>query len=108
MSKASVKDLKPGMKLAKEVRDASDALLIPDGAELTEKHIEVLINRDISAVEIEGGLANIRDQCEPELITKVEQELITNLIGNLEDDTTLKTIVDKCVDQTLKKRIQDN
>ncbi len=55
MPKVSVNSLKPGMKLAKPVMNESGMILLGEGTELTETHIERLQNMTIGSVAVVGN-----------------------------------------------------
>ncbi|MFO0751784.1 MAG: hypothetical protein U0411_00480 [Thermodesulfovibrionales bacterium] len=55
MPKVSVDSLKPGMKLAKPVVNESGMILLGEGTELTEAHIERLQNMTIGSVTVTGS-----------------------------------------------------
>ncbi|MCC6346905.1 MAG: hypothetical protein IT388_06915 [Nitrospirales bacterium] len=55
MPKVSVESLKPGMKLAKPVVNESGMILLGEGTELTEVHIERLRNMTIGSVAVAGS-----------------------------------------------------
>jgi hypothetical protein len=57
MPKFAKENLQPGMKLAKPVLGQNGMVLLPEGAELTEKLIERIQDMDIAAIFVEGPSA---------------------------------------------------
>ncbi len=54
MALLEIDSLTPGMKVAKDVVEASGQVLLRTGTEITEKHLRVLKSWGIQQVEIEG------------------------------------------------------
>jgi len=54
MPKFAKDNLQPGMKLAKPVLGQNGMVLLPEGAELTEKMIERIQDMDVAAIFVEG------------------------------------------------------
>ena len=54
MPKLARENLQPGMKLAKPVLGQNGMVLLPEGAELTEKLIERIQGMDVAAIFVEG------------------------------------------------------
>ena len=54
MPKFAKENLQPGMKLAKPVLGQNGMVLLPEGAELTEKLIERIQEMDVAAIFVEG------------------------------------------------------
>lgn len=55
MSKLSVEFLAPGMVLADDVRGSNGLVLLGEGAEITERHIEIFRTWGIAEVDIVGN-----------------------------------------------------
>lgn len=54
MQRLNVDELKPSMVLAETIKDGNGNILFIRDTQLTEKHISILINRDIKTVSVEG------------------------------------------------------
>ena len=54
MASLDIDSLTPGMKIGKDVIEASGQILLRSGTEITEKHLRVLRSWGIQQVDIEG------------------------------------------------------
>lgn len=54
MPKLARENLQPGMRLAKPVLGQNGMVLLPEGAELTEKLIARIQEMDVAAISVEG------------------------------------------------------
>ncbi len=77
MTVVSVDHAEPGMVLAAAVTDRQGRLLIPEGKELTDRHVNALRMWGVTHVDIEGG-GDLNDgygAVEPELLHDAETYL---------------------------------
>jgi hypothetical protein len=72
MGLISVNDIKPGMKLAAEVKDRSGRTLLAAGQEITEKHLKIFKTWGVTDANIEG--ASQEDMVSQEMVS-VDPEL---------------------------------
>ncbi|MEM9398829.1 MAG: hypothetical protein AAF984_01355 [Verrucomicrobiota bacterium] len=101
-----VQDLKPGSILEKEVRGGNDELLAPAGAELTEKTIEMLGNRGVASVIVEGEEENIRSKFSEQVVAEVETSTTELILESSRDNKLIKAIIDQSIDYKLRKKLE--
>lgn len=85
MNKRKVKldDLQEGMKVAADVKNLDDMLLIPAGCELTARHIRILQTWGVAEVSIESGEedTNVNDPLKrlpPEVLERLQGEVASS------------------------------
>lgn len=54
MQRLDINELKPSMVIATTIKDESGNIIFMKGTELTEKHLQLLKNRDIIKISVEG------------------------------------------------------
>jgi hypothetical protein len=77
MGAINIEDVKPGMILAKDLRDRSGLILLSAGHEITEKHLKILRMWGIMEAEIEGvtreeTISRTISQIDPVLLREAE------------------------------------
>lgn len=75
MALLEIDSLVPGMKVGKDVVEASGQVLLRSGTEITEKHLRVLRSWGIPQVEIEGpkppdGEDSLMTRATPEMVER--------------------------------------
>ena len=80
MSKVPINNLIHGMVLAADVRDRNGRLLLKDGTELTDKHLNILRTWGTVEAEVVGASENqdgraCADAIDPELLVGIEAEI---------------------------------
>lgn len=79
--KLSIDELEPGMKLGADAMHLTGRILLPKGAELTEKHIKLFKKWGVVEVEIESN-EDIYEKVAvpPELLAKEEEKLASMMV----------------------------
>lgn len=84
--KLSIDELEPGMKLGADAMHLTGRVLLPKGAELTEKHIKLFKQWGVVEAEVESN-EEIHEKVAvpPELLAKEEEKLASMMIhANME------------------------
>ncbi|MDQ7031838.1 MAG: HDOD domain-containing protein [Desulfonauticus sp.] len=75
MDKIALKDLKPGMQLATDVKAEDGQIILPKGLTLTENHIQELKKIGIASVYIDKGKQNTKIKISATDLDKLKQYL---------------------------------
>ncbi len=75
MALLDIESLNPGMKVGKDVMEASGQVLLRSGTEITDKHLRVLRSWGIQQVEIEGPKP---PDNEDSLLARATPEMVEN------------------------------
>jgi len=83
MGKVNLDDIKPGMKLEKDVQDRSGRVLLRAGTEITERHLNIfrtwgVAEDDIESMSRQEATAHFTRNLDPEVL-KAAQEFISPL-----------------------------
>ena len=83
MGKVNLDDIKPGMKLEKDVQERSGRVLLRAGTEITERHLNIFRTWGVAEADIESmgrqeATAQATRNCDPEVL-KAAQEFISPL-----------------------------
>lgn len=105
MQKIKLQDAECGMKLTQDVTTTTGQILIPEGAEISDRILMALENRGVSHVCVEGEEVKVREVFSEEEIKGCEDEIREDVIGSGEEHPLMKVIVDCCVDRELKRRM---
>ena len=86
MGKVNLDDIKPGMKLQKDVQERSGRVLLRAGTEITERHLNIfrtwgVAEADIESMSHEEAAAQAAREIDPEVL-KAAEEFITPLFGH--------------------------
>lgn len=96
--------LSAGMVLKKNVCDRSGRLLLPEGAELGEKHLRIFQTWGISEADIvcddendEQGDATAFDNVDPQLLEQVSQHITGIFSYNDLEDPIIRELLRLCI-----------
>jgi hypothetical protein len=78
MGKLNLDDIKPGMKLEKDVQERSGRVLLRAGTEITERHLNIfrtwgVAEADIESVTREEAAAHAARDLDPEVLKAAEE-----------------------------------
>ncbi len=73
MGRLNINQIKPGMKLEKDVQERSGRVLLRAGTEITERHLNILMSWGVSEADIESAS---REEAEAERLQKVDPEIL--------------------------------
>lgn len=77
MQRIDVNELKPSMVLAATIKDEGGNIIFMKGAALTEKHIQILKNRNIQKVSVEGHPLERETGSSEDLEKKLDERFVT-------------------------------
>jgi len=72
MGKVNLDDLKPGMKLEKDVQERSGRVLLGAGTEITERHLKIFRTWGVAEADIESMS---HEEVAPQLAQELDPEL---------------------------------
>ena len=83
MGKVNLDDIKPGMKLEKDVQERSGRVLLRAGTEITERHLNIfrtwgVAEADIESMSREEAAAQAARDLDPEVL-KAAEEFVSSL-----------------------------
>lgn len=86
MPKARIEQLRPGLVVADDVKNIDDMLLIPGGATLSERHIDILRAWGVAEVNLQSA-EGIAEETDPlaELPAEVANRLVAEVRGVFRD-----------------------
>jgi hypothetical protein len=100
-----IDNLAPGMILSSNVSDRSGRMLLPSGAELTEKHFTIFRMWGVLEVEIVGeGVATDAEltphkELDPALLAAARQEVERIFVHNDPTHPAIKELLRICIDR---------
>ena len=99
----------PAMVLAAPVKDRAGRLLVREGTELSDRHLESLRMWGISHIEIEGAAPEVSDSepVDPALVSEAEKA-VAKLLGN--NDLThpfMNALSQYCVERKVRSLQSD-
>lgn len=105
MAVLHIDNLKPGMVLSRNVCDRSGRLLLPAGAELTEKHFSIFrIWGVLEAEVIDEGVAKDTEvapceELDPALLAAAREEVERLFLHNDAEHAAIKELMRICVER---------
>lgn len=80
MGKVNLDDIKPGMKLEKDVQERSGRVLLRAGTEITERHLNIfrtwgVVEADIESMSHEEAAAQAARELDPEVLKAAEASI---------------------------------
>ncbi|GAM09782.1 hypothetical protein OR1_02063 [Geobacter sp. OR-1] len=102
MATVSIDNLAAGMILKSNVCDRSGRLLLPEGVELTEKHLQILRTWGILEAEIVGGseteaAGHGDEEISPEALAEAEANVKPLFIHNNLEHPAIKELLRLCI-----------
>lgn len=102
MPLVQIDNLAAGMILKKDVCDRSGRLLLPEGAELTEKHLRIFRTWGILEADIAGdsdgeGGGGQFEEIDPEIMAAAEEAVGALFIHNDPEQPAIKELIRLCV-----------
>lgn len=103
MALVHVDNLVPGMVLKQNVCDRSGRMLLPEGVELTAKHLVIfktwgVVEADITAEsDSEGGGIVPQEVIDPELLAAAEAEITPLFVHNDLEHPAMKELLRLCI-----------
>lgn len=105
MAVVHIDNLAPGMVLSRNVCDRSGRMLLPTGAELTEKHFSIFRMWGVLEVEIVGegvaedGEAPQHEEVDPELLRQARAEVERLFVHNDPEHPAVKELLRLCTER---------
>lgn len=109
MAVVHIDNLAPGMVLSSNVCDRSGRMLLPAGAELTDKHFSILRMWGVLEVEIVGEAmvegaeapqnANSGEEIDPELLAEARAEVEGLFVYNDPEHPAIKELMRICTER---------
>jgi len=98
----SIDHLAAGMVLKSDVCDRSGRMLLPSGAELSEKHLQIFRTWGVLEAEIVGDSDNDAggqelDEIDPEAIARAEAIVKPLFVHNNPDHPAIKELLRLCI-----------
>ena len=109
MIRVSIADLKPGMNLAKSVRNPQGVLLLDAGTKITKKNIRIFKSWGVMEIFVEGHLKKTKNAKEAEVADvedPLELELKTKFSDVLDDPVMVE--IYKAARKQLKKNMSNH
>lgn len=104
MAVLSVDQAEPGMVLAAAVTDRQGRLLIPQGKELSERHVEALKMWGVTHVEVDGGEpADQYGAVDPDCLREAQQRLESHFVRAGMPHPFLDLLFEVCVNREARK-----
>lgn len=100
----TLKDAKPGMRLARAVTDPGGALLVPEGNELTPESIERLRTRRVDSICVEDSAAPMSPEERDKAIASVDAD-VDRMFGEAATNEVMKLLAEYAK-QFLKSRVK--
>ncbi|WP_239027057.1 hypothetical protein [Geomonas oryzisoli] len=102
-----IDNLTPGMVLSRNVCDRSGRMLLPAGAELTEKHFSIFRMWGVLEVEVAGEAvvedaeapAPLSPEIDPELLAEARAEMERLFIYNDPEHPAIKELMRICTER---------
>jgi len=100
-------DLKPGMVVARDVKDLHGRLLVPAGAKTSAKHLQIFKIWGVSEVFIQGDSNIVKkadplENLDPELRKEIEKEMQTLFCRHDLKNPFSKELMNLCMHRKLK------
>ena len=105
MALVHIDNLAPGMVLSRSICDRSGRLLLPSGAELTEKHFSIFRMWGVLEAEIVGETvaeepeATPNQELDPVLLSSARQEVERLFVHNDPNHPAIKELLRVCIDR---------
>lgn len=102
VGKVPIDNLTVGMILKSDVFDRSGRLLLPSGAELSEKHLQIFRMWGVLEVEIVAGTepegeTSVTQEFDPERAAKAEEMLLPLFVHNDLEHPAIKELLRLCI-----------
>ncbi|MBT0666245.1 hypothetical protein KI809_18190 [Geobacter pelophilus] len=101
MANIAIDNLVAGMVLKSNVCDRSGRLLLPEGAELTEKHLQIFRTWGILEAEIVGDsdseATGQDDEIDPEVLAEAEAAVKPLFVHNDLEHPAIKELLRLCI-----------
>lgn len=103
MALVYIDKLAPGMVLKQDVYDRSGRLLLPEGSELTEKHLVIFRAWGVLEVEItadtegDAGGAPLDEEIDPALLAAAEAAVTSLFVHNDLEHPAIKELLHICI-----------
>jgi hypothetical protein len=109
MAKVKTDSVEKGMVVATAVRNADNMLLVPEGCELTERQINILLSWGIAEVEIIGA-ANLAEEdplskLPPDVVAEMTREIKQRFWEPFEASPVYAEIVKLMVQRRARKHL---
>lgn len=104
MKRVAISDLQAEMVLAEDVLGRNGDLLLPVGAQLTDRTIAVLKTREIAAVFVEGEDEDPFKNYSQEQVAEAEGEILCRYTTAIDEDPVLTQLVKICTLRKLQKK----
>ena len=106
MTVVHIDNMTPGMVLSRDVCDRSGRMLLPAGAELTEKHFSIFRMWGVLEVEIvgesvaeDGEIAPHEEQLDPALLAEARLVVERLFVYNDPDHPAIKELMRICTER---------
>lgn len=108
MGKLSIDDIKPGMKLEKDVQERSGRVLLRAGTEITERHLNIfrtwgVAEADIESMSREEVAAQAAREVDPEAMLAAEAYLDPLFARSNQDHVAIREVKRVCVLRHIRK-----
>lgn len=108
MGKLSIDDIKPGMKLEKDVQERSGRVLLRAGTEITERHLNIFRTWGVAEVDIESMsreevAAQAAREVDPEAMLAAEPYLDPLFTRTDQDHAAIRELKRVCVLRHIRK-----
>ncbi|MFZ5805960.1 MAG: hypothetical protein ACOY3I_01950 [Verrucomicrobiota bacterium] len=107
MKRVKCSKLQPGMVLAEDVFGRNGEIIIPIGAQLTEKSIKLLELWAIPSIAVEGKEENLLDLFTPEQIAEVNEEIQGHFTPDAGNISLVGFIMKLTVQRRLKQKFPE-
>lgn len=105
MALVHIDNLAPGMVLSRNICDRSGRLLLPAGAELTEKHFSIFRMWGVVEAEVAGDAVTEEAESaqnreiDPELFDRAREEIELLFVHNDPEHPAIKELMRICIDR---------
>jgi hypothetical protein len=103
MKRIRCSELEPGMVLSEDVFGHNGEMLMPIGAQLTERSIHLLQIREVPSVAIEGDEEDPFKNFPADKVTAIEQEIRNKFINYPENDLAFSELVKLCIIRKIER-----
>jgi hypothetical protein len=106
-----ISDLKPGMVVARDVKDLHGRLLVPAGAKTSAKHLEVFKIWGVPEVFIKGDSESEKkadpiEMLDPRKRKQIEKEMQALFCRQDPSDPVIKELVNICIQRKLNTPLE--
>lgn len=102
MRQVNASELEPDMVVAEDLKAPSGEMIVPKGTKLIERTINVIRNRSITSVPIEGEEEDILSKIPKEALEEARNKLISRYLMPKEPSEALTDIIENCLVRKLK------